>query len=137
MIFDPREMKVKISTKEDVRFWRVDLRLHLYATRSEKCDKCRAELRKTGFDVHEGVVSRQDVRGWKYPMKAYIFSEYNCVLLCPDCNRNNPPSRQVMWDLQCGRYGEGAMREWYEALPWRTGVPRRFWDAGGSISSRA
>jgi hypothetical protein len=127
MIFDPVIMDVDCGDEEKTLLWHSKMRQAVYVKRPRRCDGCGKRL-KYGFDLHEGVVSRQDVRGWKYPMKAQIFTEYNCVLLCPDCNRNNPPSRQAMWDLQCQRYGEVAMREWYEGLPWRAGVPRRFWN---------
>ena len=127
-VFDPREMNIVLDTEYDVRVWRRTLRQHLFRTRLAKCENadCDTLLHETGFDVHEGIVSRQDVRGWSLPKSAWIFCEYNCVMLCPDCNRNGPqPSRQFVWDLQCARYGEAAVRSWYEALPFRTGKPPR------------
>lgn len=76
------------------------------------------------FDMHEGIVTREDVRGWKGKKKNLIMVEQNCIPLHHDCNVNHPPSRQAVWDYQVEYYG-GAVRAWYYGLPWKV-VPRRF-----------
>lgn len=111
---------------EEAMLWRNELRMRLWTKRDRTCDACGGRLNGP-IHLHEGIVTRGDVRGWKYPEKALIFTELNCVWLHGECHVN-PPSRQSTWDLQVGRYGEDTMREWYEGLPWKAGVPRRFWD---------
>lgn len=77
------------------------------------------------FDMHEGIVSRGDVQGWKRNKRHLIMVEVNCIPLHHDCNINHPPSRQAVWDYQVEYYGD-AVRDWYYGLPWKAGPPRRF-----------
>lgn len=125
MVYDPRMMGVKVNNTYQAKAWRKRLRRDLYRVRSGWCDVCGHWLHKRGFEVHEGIVTRRDVQGWRYPERAWIFTEFNCVLLCPTCHRPTPPSRQAVWDLQCKRYGEEAMKKWYYSLPFKV-FPRRF-----------
>jgi hypothetical protein len=123
-IFDPGLMRVNLSSKGAVREWRARLGAHLLRTRPWRCDCC-GEVFFNRVDVHEGIVTKGDVRGWRLPQRAWIFSEYNCILLLRA--HHHPLKRQFVWDLQCKRYGEAAMREWYESLPFKV-LPRRFWE---------
>lgn len=95
--------------------------------RGFKCESC--ETRQL-LSIHEGIVTRGDVQGWPKPRRLLIFHEYNCFVLCMDCHKNwgEVFPREKAWELSCERYGEQAVREWYENLPWKIGVPRRFWD---------
>lgn len=134
MIFDPVIRAVDLTNPVA---WCVELRECLIRTRTPfVCDCCgtpfldliRDKFRWTRVDVHEGIVTKGDIRGWKLAQRTLIFTEYNCVLLDHQHHLSHPPSRQAMWDLQVSRYGEEVMKEWYFGLPFRNGVPRRFWD---------
>ena len=122
-MFDPAEMSIEMMNKDQERIWRERLRYHLLMDRPY-CDGCGKLL--IAAEVHEGIVTRQDVRGWKYPDKGRIFSEYNSLLLCPECHRPSPPSRQECWTKLCRRFGEELITNWYFGLPWRSGPPRYF-----------
>lgn len=105
---------------------RAELSLRLLLTRGPICERCRI---KRVLNLAEGFVSRGDVQGWSIEDRVLIFHEYNCFLLCQDyCHKNYGFDRQWFWDKSCERYGEEKVREWYDGLPWKAGVPRRFWD---------
>lgn len=123
VIQDPQELNIDLSTPEKTNEWIKELRQRLWATRWRGCDCCGKPLHGK-VELHEGIVTRRDVQGWRYPEKAYIFSEYNCIWLRQECHIN-PPSRERVWEIQCARYGEKAVRGWYESLPFKS-TPRRF-----------
>jgi len=93
-----------------------------------------AMLRRDGFclgcgtdeidrpEMHEGIVSRNDVRGWKAANKILIHSPYNCLILCSDCNQGlsgkTPPSRREVVLYMCLHYGYDVIR-WLEYLPFK------------------
>jgi len=132
MILDPQEMDVKLNSKKQVGEWQHTLRKHLYQVRGGCCDKCGRLLSLHAFrglpnavETHEAIASKADVRGWRLPRKAWIFTEVNTLVLCPTCHRPQPPTRQWSWDYMCERYGVEAMERWYYGLPWKV-KPRRF-----------
>lgn len=100
---------------------RVQLKEYLLEEREWICDGCQKPF--IVCDLHEGIVSRSDTRGLKW--QKLIFHEVNCVLLCVDCNRINPPSREKIWKLQVSRYGEDVVKSWVDSLPSKTPF-RRF-----------
>lgn len=109
--------------------WRRELKEKLDwvhgAIRPRLCMVC---LRPFGsWDMHEGIVTRNDVRGWKKPVRLLIMSEINCIPLHHECHMDRPPTREDVWAHQMQFYGEELMRAWYTRLPWKAGVPRRFW----------
>lgn len=116
----------------DICNWRNDLTYHLtWEVREPKCESCGKDYQSgTFFDLHEGIVTRGDVQGWSKRRRGLIFCEVNCFLLCRACHTNwgEVFPREKAWELSCERYGEEVMREWYEGLPWKIRVPRRFWD---------
>ena len=77
------------------------------------------------FDLHEGIVSRQDARGWRPVQKRLIMTELNCIPLHHKCNLDNPPSREAVWEYQEAWYGRAALMDWYTSLPWKSGKPPR------------
>lgn len=81
----------------------------------------------TTFDLHEGIVSRQDIRGWTKERTLLIMNELNCIPLHHVCNTDNPPKREDVWESQKLFYPKAALYGWYTRLPWKAGVPRRFW----------
>lgn len=125
-IFDPGELGIDLSDPAKVRIWRGSLRRYLWVTRPRICEGCQRKLIRE-FDVHEGIVTRGDVRGWSFEDRGLIFSEYNTTLLHHLCHLMNPPTRQYVWDIQVARYGEEKMRGWYEGLPFKIGAPQKFW----------
>lgn len=102
----------------------------LILARGPMCEICYATYSNAIFDIHEGIVSKGDVQGWPKKKRGLINHEYNCFVVCRDCHKEHKLSREDAWKLSCERYGEDAVREWYEGLPWKAGVPRRFWDGG-------
>ena len=100
------------------------LKVSLLAERGWRCQVCGARAGIT--DLHEGIVSRGDVQGWDLSARLLIYHKYNCFILCRYCHREHKLSREDAWRLACSRYGELAVREWYESLPWKAGPPRRF-----------
>jgi len=79
------------------------------------------------FDMHEAVLSRNDVRGWKKTKKLLIMSELNCLPLHHSpCHMDYPPSREEAWKYQEEFYGRKLLEQWYESLPFKDGPPRLF-----------
>ena len=78
------------------------------------------------FDMHEGILSRNDVRGWKGPKKLLIMSEFNCIPLHHVCHMDHSPSREAVWEYQVEFYGRKLLKRWYFGLPFKAGPPRLF-----------
>ncbi len=89
------------------------------------------------FDMHHGIVLRQDVRGWKYEVGEYdykavrlmlITNVLNCVPMCQRCHAShfNIPSRGEVLLRQAQFFGKDVLLEWLESLPWKWGTPQRF-----------
>ncbi len=116
MILDPQQMGINLSTQQRVREWRARIREHLQQVRPNRCDKCGEPL-GSPWDVHEALVSRGQVQGWKLPQRAWIFTELNSLLLHQECHIN-PPSRRDSYTLLHGLYGD-QIREWMEELPFK------------------
>ena len=76
------------------------------------------------FDMHEGILSRNDVRGWKGTKKLLIMSELNCIPLHHKCHMDRPPSREAAWEYQMEFYGRDLLERWYFGLPFKIGPPR-------------
>ena len=72
--------------------------------------------------MHEGMISRGDVQGWPKDRRVLIFTEYNCILLCRDCNLSLngkwPPSRERIISEQHALYGPPLI-DWLRGLPWK------------------
>lgn len=119
---------IKLMTGNALRIWRPDLK--------EKLDWVFGNLRPRvclicgkpfgTFDLHEGILSRGDVRGWKGTKKLLIFSELNCIPLHHACHLYAPPSRGTVWEYQMNFYGRELLNTWYTGLPWKVGPPRLF-----------
>ncbi len=125
-----------LSNRKNVIQWRFFLGEQIGLHRGWGCVCCGSWHRRLVdsycsmdiFDLHEGIVSRGDVQGWSFEKRGLIFHEYNSFWLCRDCHQDHKLSREAAWELSCEWYGEELVKEWYESLPWRAGVPRRFWD---------
>jgi len=99
--------------------------MHLFY-RHPLCLACGHDLDLSAFELHHGIVSQQDIRGWTHPhARALIDTELNLVPLHPHCNSNNPPSREDVWEYQQAFYGLPLLVEWYSGLPWKTERPPR------------
>jgi len=77
-----------------------------------------------GVHMHECMISRGNVQGWQPKgRRVLIFTAYNCLLLCRDCNLSlggkNPPGRLVAFKRQCKLYGEEAVVQWLKSLPFK------------------
>lgn len=89
----------------------------------------------TRFDLHHGIVTRQDVRGWRVRTRGanhretrliLITNPLNCIPLHHKCHMISPPTREEVWRRQCGIFGKDHLLDWYNKLPWKYGPPRRF-----------
>ena len=69
-------------------------------------------------DVHEAIVTRGDVQGWK-PSKRreIIFHPYNCIGLCDlHHNTENEPKAIDVFNWMCGYYGREVVTVWFREL---------------------
>lgn len=110
IVLDP---VVQGVTKSQVGEWRDYLRYRLYIKRKGLCDACRRSL--AGFDVHEALITRAQIH--KSADQWVIFSEYNCLILHPQCHIPQPPSREQAFEILSKYYGEDIIREWLKNLP--------------------
>lgn len=121
---DPTLYQVDIYDKDAIKQWRDVLRVYLVKKRKFKCDYCGKELAvNTGFDLHEGILTRRDVQGAKW--KGLIFTEVNCFVVHPQCHLEIQNNREWAWETSCKRYGEKTVRDWYYGLPYKGGKPPR------------
>ena len=122
----PKDLET--MTGEALKIWRPNLK--------EKLDWVFGNLRPRicltcgepfgVWDMHEGILSRNDVRGWKGPKKLLIMSELNCIPLHHACHLYAPPSRGTVWEYQVEFYGRELLERWYFGLPFKAGPPRLF-----------
>jgi len=90
------------------------------------CLACGRDLMFDSFELHHGIVSRQDIRGWRFKnARMLIDTELNLVPLHPQCNQGRPPTREEVWEYQSAFYGQQLLIDWYSALPWTTPRPPR------------
>jgi len=112
-----------------LQIWRRDIKEKLDwvygAIRPRTCLVCGKPF--TNFDMHEGIVWRNDVQGWKKPTRLLIMTEVNCIPLHHTCHLQSPPTREQVWEYQKQFYSEELLYGWYTRLPWKIGVPRKFW----------
>ena len=94
--------------------WQQDLRTLSIWNQGETCS-CGTPLRHS--DLHHAIVSKQDVRGIKDPLKKgqILHHSFNVVLVCKD--HHEQETRQRNWDYLCGIYGKDEMIDWYYNLP--------------------
>ena len=72
--------------------------------------------------------------GWPKKYRYLIDSPYNLFLVCSECHLNKAlPSREEFWMMACRRYGEPAVREWYDSLPFKG--PRPNYATSGAIQN--
>ena len=90
------------------------------------CLACGHDLLFDSFELHHGIVSRQDIRGWTFKhARMLIDTELNLVPLHPQCNQGKPPTREEVWEYQASFYGLQLLIDWYKELPWKTPKPPR------------
>ena len=66
--------------------------------------------------VHEAVISRNDVRGWKLKSRILIHSIYNCIALCGTCHKIPPSKEEVLlWMFE--EYDQESVIVWFNDLP--------------------
>ena len=99
-----------------------DALIEFYFEYYPHCDCCGAPLVEP--QLHEGIVTRAD---FPYKNKKPIFHIVNLFVVNSMCHisHNLQSSRQDFWDNSVARYGEKAVTEWYNGLPWKV-VPRLF-----------
>jgi len=118
------------------QYWRTEQKHYLndliYAVfRPLICLGCDQPIR-SAWDMHEGILSRQDFRGKRRKYFDLIYCLPNLIPLCPSCNRSDggvPPSRDAAWEHQKEFYGREIMRTWYYDIACsvlKLGPPRYF-----------
>lgn len=116
-------------------YWRTEQKEYLddliYGVfRSLICLGCNLPI--TGpWDMHEGILSRQDYRGKRRKYHNLIYCLPNLIPLCPSCNRSDggiPPKRELVWEYQKEFYGPDIMNTWYDIAcsVLKSGPPRYF-----------
>lgn len=101
-------------TSAKVSAHREELKRRLFPRDSESCLECSVGL-VTGVnaDLHEALISRKDMMGLPVPHKIELLCEFNCIVICSDCNRNSKLTRNKAWRYLCDLYGEWVMTEWF------------------------
>ena len=97
------------------------LKLLYRDVRCRGCDCYWSEA--SAIHMHEGIVSKRDVMGWKLELRGQINIEANCILLCHDCNlglsnKHAPPRARVLAE-HVHMYGPGVVR-WLRSLPFKS-----------------
>lgn len=96
--------------------------------RSRQCDVCGVTVEPAGHgvDMHESIVSKQQVRGWRKELRGLINVEDNCHLVHHgDCHDNASP--RLMAAIQIVRYGKPRIQRWIDGLPFKI---KYHWDRG-------
>lgn len=76
--------------------------------------------------MHEGIISRREFMGIKKSLHMHFYNEFNCILLCRECNLFSPPPKEQIWEEQYKIYGQKLV-EWYDFISTLFRVPiRRF-----------
>lgn len=71
----------------------------------------------TATDLHEAIISRQDVRGWDRKRKVLIHTPYNCIAICKEHHKNIPRKEDV-FERMVNEYGISVV-EWFDSLPFK------------------
>ena len=97
-------------------------------SRDVVCRGCGKGLVVGGnIHMHEGIISRREIMGLPEAKQKQFYNEYNCVLLCADCNLNHPPTRDKIWKSQYKLYGDKLI-EWHKGVSSLFKVPiQRFY----------
>ena len=112
---------------------RNELKVRLFHLRG-RCDVCGGPLALDvcggflafGVDMHESIVSKQQVRGWKKELRGLINVEENCHLVHHgDCHDDTSP--RLMVAIQIVRYGKARIQTWVDRLPFKV---KYYWDRG-------
>lgn len=99
---------------------RDELKVRLLRERPQVCDQCGEPLRMFAsgpIDMHESLVSKGDVMGWKKDLRGLINHEYNCHLLHRGCHQNY--NNTLLAAIQIVRYGKVVIQEWVDSLPFK------------------
>jgi len=85
--------------------------------RDRYCLQCGVPLiEDVNIDMHEGIISRAEMMGLPDEKKEKLFNQYNCVLICHNCNVNFPPKRKEVWDYLVSVYGKEKVEEEYQKM---------------------
>jgi len=75
----------------------------------------------TATDLHEAIISRQDVRGWDTRRKVLIHTPFNCIAICKEHHKWIPGKEEVLkWMVN--EYGLSVL-EWFDSLPFKGRSP--------------
>lgn len=112
-----RLMDSALYRYKNINQWRKELRRFVYYNRGRISDVTFKPL-KTGFDLHEAIVSRGMVRGANW--KNRIFSELNCLLLDRDEHIPSSPSITQSYWILVAKYNKQLIDAWIESLPFKS-----------------
>ena len=95
--------------------WRTNVLTPFILERDDVCWVEDCWLRPS--DIHEGVVSRADVQGWKLKFRVMIHVPINCIALCKEHHKYAPDRKDVLlWSVK--EYGAWVL-DWFEGLPFK------------------
>lgn len=114
----PDWMEEFFPVKGSVPQWRKNVLIPLVLERDGVCWVEDCFLYPS--DVHEGIVTRGDVQGWKGPKKKLrivIHNPINCIALCKEHHKYAPSRKDVLiWSVK--EYGLWVL-DWFEELPFK------------------
>jgi hypothetical protein len=121
--FIPPPELAYLFPREDDDFSGHRLAVKVYLlSRDKMCLGCGEPLLYSSH-MHEGLISRAEVRGWPEARRVLVMTPFNCVLVCPACNLGLdgkiPPSREQAFEYLSGLYGRERVLAWLRSLPFK------------------
>lgn len=99
----------------NIQIWRNQV----MADRRYRCEDCGG----FGTEMHECIVTRNDVKGMPPERALRVFSDCNMACLCKSCHEQRHGTqghRATAWEKACQQYGRLEMIDWYVGFEWRT-----------------
>jgi hypothetical protein len=115
MLYDPSSWHKSI-TRHNYWEWRAYLKLELLRKRQWRSDWSGRYL--STCEMHEGILTRANAP-LGLPFFWMIYHEYNCFLLLTEEHHPQPPSRGWCIQKSFERYGEDAVRDWFNSIPFK------------------
>ena len=107
----------------DMAAHRERLKMDCLLQRDRCCRGCHEPFLGRIAHMHEGILSRQNVRGWPREWRVLIMTPFNCILICGEANLGlggkSPPPRARVLAEHVHMYGPGVVR-WLRSLPFKS-----------------
>ena len=113
--------KIGADMAEHRRTLKMDCLVH----RDRCCRGCHEPFLGRVAHMHEALITRKDVQGWKLRLRIIIHNPFNCILVCPSCHfcldGKTLPSREQFLLEQIHLYGLDVLK-WLASLPFKPGA---------------